>query len=115
MYNNADRDSPLYSATIALALGACCKNGKGSHLLPRVGVRYGEALKRANTAIGHPSEHCNNDTLMTILLFGLIEVRNVPTSLIYVETELIFRASMLGQSPCLIGIRITMGQAPWSD
>lgn len=77
MYNHADHDSPLYSATIALALGACCNNAKGRHLLPRVGVRYGEALKRANTAIGHPSEHCNNDTLMTILLFGLIEVRNV--------------------------------------
>lgn len=77
MYNNADHDSPLYSATIALALGICCNKPQGRHLLPRLGARYGEALKRANIAIGHPSEHDNNDTLMTILLFGLIEVRNI--------------------------------------
>jgi hypothetical protein len=74
IYAAANPDSALSSATSALALAFLDRHFPGRNFLPRARLRYGEALARVYESIRDPIAATQNETLMAILLFGLIEV-----------------------------------------
>jgi hypothetical protein len=74
LFVKSSSDSALFSATLALSLAVHGHETSKDHLLQRAISRYGEALARVNVAIRDPIASRDNGTLMTILLFGLIEV-----------------------------------------
>ncbi|KAI9829494.1 MAG: hypothetical protein M1819_006314 [Sarea resinae] len=82
LYTRAGPESPLTAATLAVSLAVFGNNSSRPDLITRSRLKYGQALKRTREALQDPVVSKNNDTLMTILMFGLIEsVTATPDSL----------------------------------
>ncbi|MCJ1225946.1 hypothetical protein MMC12_002595 [Toensbergia leucococca] len=73
LYNEAKVESTLSATTAAIALAAF-GNARGQEsLLYEARKMYSSAIAKANAAISDPVQARSNQTLMSILLFGLFE------------------------------------------
>lgn len=75
LYLNADSTSPLSSATMAISLAVYANDPVRKTLLSESRYKYGEALFRVSGALQDPVAVRKDETLMTILLLGILEVR----------------------------------------
>ena len=74
LYANAPAESCLSSATSAISFATIGSDPAHRHLQPEARLKYGEAIKQLNVALRDPVLSRQNDTLITVLLFGLYEV-----------------------------------------
>jgi hypothetical protein len=64
----------LFSATSAIAFAAFSKDAFGRQFLHNAHLKYGEAIARLNEALGDPVAVRKDETLMAVLLMGMLEV-----------------------------------------
>ena len=74
-YNRAGSDSPIHRATTAVALTALANFPDKAYLGDQAAFQYGKALRQVNDLIVNPVVAKSDEVLLTILLFGLYEVR----------------------------------------
>lgn len=74
LYANLAPNSPLLSATSALAFAAFGKDAFGRQFFPNTRLKYGEAIVRLNEALGDPVAVRKDETLMAVLIMGMVEV-----------------------------------------
>ena len=74
LYMNAFPNSALSSATMAISLAAYANDPTRKVLFQQSKAKYGEALVRMNEALQDPVAVRKDETLMTVLLLGLLEV-----------------------------------------
>lgn len=74
LYSRTKPGSALSSVTMAISLCVYGISPGRRDLLPRARLKYGETLNRVKKAILDPIASKENETLMTILLFSLVEV-----------------------------------------
>jgi transcription factor-like protein len=75
MYEKASPDSLLHRAVYAVGLGCLSHVEKSTPLRREARAMYGKALKNLSMAIKDPVQSTLDQTLMTILLLSLCEVR----------------------------------------
>jgi hypothetical protein len=75
MYEKASPDSLLHRAVYAVGLGCLSHVEKSTPLRCEARATYGKALKDLSIAIKDPVQSALDETLMTILLLSLCEVR----------------------------------------
>jgi hypothetical protein len=75
LYSTANKDSALHCAVLALAVHIYPGSAPTRHeVQSQVWIKYGQALEKVNLALRESSTVQTNEILMTILLFGIIEV-----------------------------------------
>lgn len=74
LYADVGPNSPLLSATSAMAFAAFGKDHFGRHFLANARLKYGEAIVQLNEALGDTVAVKKDETLMAVLLMDMIEV-----------------------------------------
>ena len=74
LYLNADTHSALFSATAAIALAVYASDPHREHCIGKARQKYGETLLRVNEALRDPIAARTNETLMSVLIMGLLEI-----------------------------------------
>lgn len=74
LYANIAPTSPLLSATSAIAFAAFGKDTFGRQYLPNARLKYGDAISRLNEALEDPVAVKKDETLMAVLIMGMVEV-----------------------------------------
>ncbi|KAF2457650.1 hypothetical protein BDY21DRAFT_285624 [Lineolata rhizophorae] len=73
IYNQAGANSPLHSATHALALATLSNYPGRNILMKEARTKYGQALQEVGAAIQDPVQSKMDETIMSVLLFSLYE------------------------------------------
>jgi hypothetical protein len=74
LYGDVAPTSPLLPATSALAFTVFGKDVLGRQFLPNARLQYGEAILRLNEALRDPAAVKKDETLMAVLVMGMVEV-----------------------------------------
>ena len=74
LYPNADTRSALFSATGAISLAAYTNDPGREHYIGKARQKYGETLLPVNEALRDPTAVRTNETLMSVLIMGLLEI-----------------------------------------
>jgi hypothetical protein len=76
LYVGAKADSALSLAISAISFAVYGNHPSRRHLIPQARFKYGQALTRTKEDLHDPIAVKDDETLMTVLLFGLIEVKS---------------------------------------
>jgi hypothetical protein len=74
LYAGVAPTSALFSATSAIAFAAFGKDIFGRQFLPNARLKYGDAIFRLNEALSDPVAVKKDETLMAVLIMGMVEV-----------------------------------------
>lgn len=82
LYGDVAPTSPLLPATSALAFAAFGKDASGRKFLTNARLKYGEAILRLNEALRDPVVVKKDETLMAVLVMGMVEAC-LPEDILY--------------------------------